>query len=85
MELQFTARFKKDYKKLPSVIQKRTDEKLKTLSNNFLYPSLRVKKIKGSKDIFEASITMNYRVLFQIDFNALIFLRVGLRDILNKV
>jgi len=38
MELIDTAHFKKDYKKLSSAIQKKTDEKIKLLVENLSHP-----------------------------------------------
>lgn len=84
MELQFTAKFQKDYKKLPLSIQRRIDEKIKILASNAFYPSLRVKKVKGRENVFEASITMQYRLIFLFGQKTLVLLRVGLHDILNK-
>ncbi len=85
MELQYTDKFKKDYKKLPLAIQKKTNEQLKVLISDFSYPSLRVKKVKGQKDIFEVSITMQYRLLFLFNANSLVLLRIGPHDILNRL
>ncbi len=41
MQLIYTAHFKKDYKKLSSAIQKKTDEKIKLLVENLSHPSLK--------------------------------------------
>lgn len=84
MELKFSAKFKKDYRKLSSHIKKQTGEKLDFLASNLSHPSLRVKKIKGRDNFYEASITMNYRMTFRIDENGLFLLRVGTHDILEK-
>lgn len=63
MQLIQTAPFKRDYKKLPPSIQKRTDEKLRLLVQNISYPSLRVKRVQKYKGIFDGSITKDYRPL----------------------
>ena len=44
------------------------------------YPSLRNKKIQGSKDYWEFSITMNYRCVYRRDQEALILLALGKHD-----
>jgi len=75
MQVFRSAQFKKGYNKLPNVIQKRTDQKLLLLLKNPARPSLRVKKIKKIKGLFECSITKNYYKLH----------RVGTHNILDKM
>jgi len=84
MQLIQTTHFKRDYKKLPLSIQKRTDEKLKLLVQNVSHPSLRVKRVQKHKGVFEGSITKDYRFFFQITTEGYILLRVGKHDILEK-
>lgn len=84
MELVLTEKFKKDYKKLSPVIQKQTDEKLEFFTAKPFHNSFRIKKMQGKIGIYEASITMQYRFLFQIDGSACILLRIGTHDILEK-
>lgn len=84
MKLSFTNRFKRDYKKLPADIQELTDKQLRFLVQDLSHPSLRVKKVRKYKNIFEGSITMDYRFLFQITSEGYILLRAGKHDILEK-
>ena len=72
--------FKKDYKNLPFNIQKQTDKKITFLINNFHHPSLRVKRVQRTKDIWEGSITKSVRFTFQIIENSYILRRVGKHD-----
>ena len=72
--------FKKDYKNLTLNIQKQTDKKIALLINNFRHPSLRVKRVQRTKDIWEGSITKNIRFTFQIIRDAYILRRVGEHD-----
>ncbi len=80
---QFSNRFKKDYKALPKKIQKTFDKKLPFFLDNMSHPSLRVKRIQGTKDRWEGSITMNYRFTFEFSENTIIFRTIGTHDILN--
>jgi len=80
---QFSNRFKKDYKALPKKIQKTFDKKLPLFLDNMSHPSLRVKRIQGTKDRWEGSITMNYRFTFEFFENTIIFRTIGTHDILN--
>ena len=79
--LRRTDRFKKDYKKLPQQIQKQTVRKLRLLSNDPFHPSLRTRKVEGEvlglSDVYEGSITMNYRFLFRLIGNTYELLRIG--------
>ena len=77
MKLDFSRQFVRDYKKLAPQIQKQTDKALVLLLENIRYPSLRVKKVRGSNDEFELSITMNYRAKFFIEEDTYFLLRVG--------
>ena len=81
---QFSKRFKKEFKKLPQNIQKSFNEKLSLLLQNMLHPSLRVKRIQGTKDRWEGSVTMKYRFTFELVEDTIIFRAIGTHDILNK-
>ena len=76
--------FEKGYLKLSQNVQKQTDVKLRLLVANLRHPSLRIKKVRRAQDIYEGSINMHYRFLFQITSTAYILLRVGKHDILEK-
>jgi len=84
MQLIQTTHFKRDYKKLPAAIQKRTDEKLKFLVQNVSHPSLRVKRVQKYKGILEGRVTKDYRFFFQTTIEGYILLRIGKHDILEK-
>ncbi len=81
---QFSHKFKKAYRKLPEEIQKTFDQKLTLFFKDMLHPSLRVKRIQGTKDRWEGSVTMKYRFTFQISNDVLIFRVIGAHDILIK-
>ena len=84
MQLIQTTHFKRDYKKLPASIQKRTDEKLKFLVQNMSHPSLRVKRVQKYKGVFEGRVTKDYRFFFQTTTEGYILLRVDKHDIFKK-
>jgi hypothetical protein len=48
------------------------------------HPSLRAKKIKGSQEIWEASVSMSYRMTYQLEGDRLTLRRIGTHDILKK-
>ena len=81
---RFTDTFRKNYNKLPKNIQKAFNQKLELLLKDMSHPSLRIKKIQGTSDRWEGSVTMKYRFTFQIAGTTLIFRTIGTHDILLK-
>jgi len=82
--VQFSKRFRKEYRKLPSTIQRAFNDKLSLLLNDILHPSLRIKRIQGIKDKWEGSVTMKYRFTFEIQEKTIVFRAVGTHDILKR-
>ena len=84
MRLVRTERFKREFRKLPEHIRKQAIRKLKLLVMNPRHPSLRVKKIRGEvrgyRDVFEGSITKDYRFLFRVEEGSYILLTCGTHD-----
>lgn len=84
-QITYSDRFKKSYKKLTVREQKLVQDKIMILSENPLHPSLRVKRIKGTADLFECSVNMDIRVIWYYEGDEIILLLdVGHHDILNK-
>ena len=81
---QFSNRFKKQYRSLPQEIQAAFDGKLELFLKNMQHPSLRIKRIQGTQDRWEGSITMKYRFTFEMSENHVIFRAIGTHDILNR-
>jgi mRNA-degrading endonuclease RelE of RelBE toxin-antitoxin system len=80
----FSRRFQKEYKALSRDIQEAFEKKLSLFLDNFHHPSLRVKRITGTIDRWEGSVTMNYRFTFQFEAGKVLFRRIGTHDILKK-
>jgi len=83
MKIRRTDRFKKGYQKLPSDIQQRVDQKLRFLLRDPRHPSLRVHKLRGVEGLWEFSVTMNYRVIFEIEGEYYVLLGVGSHRIVD--
>ena len=81
---RFSHRFKKQYKNLPTEIRQAFKEKLALLLSDMRHPSLRVKKIQGVENRWEASITMKYRLTFHFDEETIVFRAIGTHDILLR-
>lgn len=84
MIIEWSEPFKRDFKVLPIQIQGLFENKLELLvHSNFKHPSLRVKKMEGTKNIWEGSVTMNYRFTFHKTQTGLFLRRIGTHNILK--
>ena len=84
-KLAYTERFKKAFNDLTHNEQIQFQNKMKLFVENVLHPSLRTKKIKGEKDLYESSINMDIRIIWSFENDELIILvDIGHHDILKK-
>jgi len=83
MHFEATRRFQKDYRKLPSEIKEAFKQKLELLVSDPSHPSLRHRKMAGTENVFEFSVTMNYRVTYQKSDEIAYLRRIGTHDVLN--
>ena len=83
MKILSTPRFLRDYANLDAAIQRRVDKQLKLFLENPKHPSLRIHKMEGYSDIYEARVTKGYRFTFQVFGDSYILRRVGTHDILK--
>ena len=84
LDVVFTPRFDKLFRRLPREIRDATYEKLALYLADQLHPSLRVKRIKGTDGIWEMSITMNYRLTFELEGERMLLRRIGTHDVLRS-
>ena len=83
--ITYTKRFEKNLKKLTAAERTQLKKKLEIMIMDPLYPSLRTKRIQGTEDLFEFSVNMDVRVIWQYEGDTLILLLdIGHHDILNK-
>ena len=80
---EFSSRFRKDYRTLSKDIQEIFEIKLPFFLGNPRHPSLRVKRLVGTADRWEGSVTMNYRFTFQLAEGKVLFRRIGAHDVLR--
>ena len=84
-EFVFTDKFKKHFGKLNNAEKKQLKSKLQLLAENPMHPSLRTKRIQGTKDLFEYSVNMDIRIIWFYEASVLIILLdVGHHDILDQ-
>ena len=85
LQITFTDRFQKHFKSLTDVEKKQFKNKLAVFAENPMHPSLRVKRIQGTSDLFEFSVNMDIRVIWFYEGDALVALvDIGHHDILKK-
>ena len=85
LQITFTDRFQKHYKDLTEIEKKQFKNKLSIFSENPFHPSLRTKRIQGTSDLFEFSVSMDIRVIWFYEGEALVALvDIGHHDILKK-
>ena len=73
-KLAYTERFKKAFNNLTNNEQVQFKNKMKLFVENVLHPSLRTKKIKGQKDLYESSISMDIWIIWYFENEELIIL-----------
>ena len=76
MHLKRTKRFVRDYADLPEELKERTKKALHSLLKDPRYPSLQIKKMEGSQNIWELRVSDSYRITFQISEDILILRRI---------
>jgi mRNA-degrading endonuclease YafQ of YafQ-DinJ toxin-antitoxin module len=84
LEFKTTRTFDKSFAALPPNIQEHSLEKLTLYENKARHPSLRVKKLEGTADIWEMSVTRNYRITFQREGKVVLLRNIGTHDILRR-
>ena len=84
MIFQYYTSFARDYKRLPLQVRAQVDAAIALFEENPRHPSLQIKKMKGSENIWEGRVTRSYRFTFEWDGEVVTFRRVGTHDILEK-
>lgn len=85
LQITFTDRFQKHYKNLTDIEKKQFKNKLAIFSENPMHPSLYVKRIQGTPDLFEFSVNMDIRVIWFYEGEQLVALvDIGHHDILKS-
>ena len=83
--LTFSKTFQKHFAKFTGRQKKQIKNKLEILAQNPAHPSLRTKRIKGTLSLWEMSVNMDIRIIFEFDGETIIILvDIGHHDILKK-
>jgi mRNA interferase RelE/StbE len=80
LNIYFSDLFLENVNYMPVEARKTLKKKLDLLVDNPKHPSLRTKKIKGSEDIFEASINMDIRITWEFYEDGILLRNIGRHD-----
>ena len=80
MIIERTHSFEKEYKKLAKEVQDEFLHKISLMEQQFNHPSLRIKKIAWTHDVYEASISQHFMFTFQFIQGGIILRNIGKKD-----
>jgi mRNA-degrading endonuclease RelE of RelBE toxin-antitoxin system len=80
MQLLLTARFQRAYAALAPDEQKQIQKALRKMGEDLRYPGLGVKRIRGTKGIWEARASRALRITFETQGDSIILRNVGRHD-----
>ncbi len=80
MEILFTEEFEQAYEKLTNPEKRSVRKALTLLDDNPNHPSLRVKKMEGRKNIWEARPSKRLRMTFEMAGEIVVMRNVGEHD-----
>lgn len=84
MKVQTTRPFDRDYARLPDDLKQRVDKQLALLLKDPRHPSLRLKRMRGTANIWEARVTGGYRMTLELADESIILRRIGPHDVLRE-
>ena len=85
LQITYSDRFQKHYKKLSQEEKNLFRRKLSIFVENPLHPSLRVKRLLGTDELFEFSVNMDIRVIWFYEGETIVALiDIGHHDILRN-
>jgi mRNA interferase RelE/StbE len=83
-EITLSRTFENQFAALSNDIREEAYKKLELYFSNPAHPSLRVKKMSGTRHIWEMSLSMNYRITFEKKPGGLFLRKIGTHDILER-
>ena len=80
MNISRTENFKRAWKQLNDEQKKLAVKAIEQLVTDIRYPALRVKKIKGTENIWEARVSKSIRITFQREKSTILLRNIGQHD-----
>ena len=82
MQILYSSKFERQYKKLPLDTQKLAETKEAVFKINQFDPRLKTHALSGSlQGLYSFSVTYSIRIIFKRDGDDIVFLRIGPHDI----
>jgi mRNA-degrading endonuclease YafQ of YafQ-DinJ toxin-antitoxin module len=78
--IEYSRGFVRSYRRLPNLTKGKFGKQIRLLVVNPSYPSLRVKKMAGFPDLWEARIDRFYRFTFYFENGVIRLLGIGSHD-----
>ena len=80
MQIARTERFKNAFRDLNERDRQRVEKALRLMVGDLRHPGLRVKKMEGTRDIWEARASRSVRITFQVEKDTIVLRNVGAHD-----
>ena len=77
MKIARTARFKKAWQELTADEKELGRKALRKLASDLRYPALRVRKMQGTRHIWEARVSRSLRLTFEVEGDTLVLRNIG--------
>lgn len=84
MKFRYSQTFEDDFADLPDKIKVKVEKILRLFMNDQKYPSVRTKKIKGAKGIWEGRVDRKYRFTYEYEEGGILFRRIGPHKIVDE-
>jgi mRNA interferase RelE/StbE len=80
MPFVLTERFRRAYRTLSGEDQKRVQRAFRRISEELRHPVLRIKRIRGTRGIWEARASRALRLTFEVNGDRIVLRNVGRHD-----
>jgi mRNA interferase RelE/StbE len=80
VKISRTARFKRAWQELTEEERELGRKALRNLAVDLRYPALRVKKMQGAENIWEARVSRSLRMTFEFEGDTIILRNIGRHD-----
>lgn len=84
MRIRWTRHFTEDFRRLSQDVRIHAEKTIRLLKENPRHPSLRAKKMEGTRGIFEARVSRSHRMTFHLEEDTIVLRRIGTHAILDK-
>ena len=84
MKVARTERFDRAYRQLSAENRAQARKAISELAADVRHPGLRVKRIRGTKGIWEARVSRSCRLTFQVEGDTILLRNIGEHDVLGR-